>query len=73
MTYMDKTWCAANCKADGACGRKLSPRDNVIIRTGKIPVSFADFSDKCGLYEYDPQGGNGSFKELLRGVEHGDN
>jgi hypothetical protein len=73
LTYRDKTWCCANCKADGACGRKLSPRDKVIIRVNQIPVSFADFSGNCEMYEYDPQGGNGSFKELLKAGEYGNN
>ena len=71
MTYKDKTWCAANCKADGSCGRKLTPWDNAIIRLNKIPVSFADFSNQCELYDPDPEGENDAFQELLQGTYSG--
>ena len=68
MTYRDRTWCAANCKADGSCGRKLTELDKEIINTHKIPVSFADFSNNCKLYEYDSEGGNDAIQDIIQGV-----
>jgi hypothetical protein len=53
MTYCDKTWCVAHCKADGSCGRKLTEKDKAIIEDGNWFVSFADFSDVCS--KYDPE------------------
>ena len=62
MTYKDKAWCWAKCKADGSCGRKLTEFDNEIMRINRIPVSYADFSKVCGLYEPDTDGGEDAIK-----------
>lgn len=49
-TYKDKTWCSANCVADGACGRMLMPEDLQEIGEQQWLVSFADFSSDCELF-----------------------
>ena len=50
MTYRDRTWCWANCKADGSCGRKLTEQDGEIIRKNDFDILYADLSTGCELY-----------------------
>lgn len=66
MTYGDKTWCMAKCKADGSCGRKLTSTEINQINIRRIPVSFADFSAGCDLFEPDESGGESAVVEFLR-------
>lgn len=62
MTYGDKTWCWAKCKADGSCGRKLTELDRKIIREFKFLILYADLSPNCELYEPDTDGGEDAIK-----------
>ena len=50
MSYLDKTWCSANCAADGSCGRMLMSEDRKEISEQGWLVSFSDFSGACELY-----------------------
>ena len=66
MTYKDKTWCMANCIADGKCGRKLTETDLEIVSINKIPVSFADFSENCELFIPGKEEGDDAFKGFFQ-------
>ena len=52
MTYGDKTWCMAPCKAEN-CPRKLTPEDKQVILEEEWLVSYADYSNICTKYEPD--------------------
>ena len=58
FTYKDRTWCSANCAADGSCGRMLMPEDRKEISEQGWLVSFSDFSGSCELYIPGEEAGN---------------